>query len=135
MTTTKSKLKTASEKNSPKAKTHGLSQDKLMQIHRDTRQPGWSWATGAEIKEQYSISGHTLSLMRQRYGLPQMVADNHAKPAYSLPALEHLLESVPEMLSTTIEDTNRDRLEKLRAEADQEVKDALRSELEAKFQL
>ena len=102
MTTTKSKpLATAKEKTTPpKPNDHGLSYKKLIQIHRDTRESGWSWATAAAIKDRYSISGQTLAMMHQRYGLPQLVADSHSKPAYSLPALEAVLESVPDKQAT-----------------------------------
>ena len=133
--TTKSKpLNTAAQKTAPKKpENHGWSHEKLLQIHRDTRESGWSWATAAVIKENYSISGQTLSMMHQRYGLPQLVADSHAKPAYSLPALETILESVPEMHNTSFEDTNRDRLEQLKQEAEDEVREKLRREFEAKI--
>ena len=133
--TTKSKpLTTAAQKTAPKKpENHGLSYEKLIKIHRDTRESGWSWATAAVIKENYSISGQTLAMMHQRYGLPQLVADSHAKPAYSLPALEALLESVPEMHNTSFEDSNRDRLEQLKQEAEDEVREKLRREFEAKI--
>jgi len=72
-------------------------------------------------------------MMHQRYGLPQLVADSHAKPAYSLPALETILEAVPEMHNTTYDDTNRDRLEQLKQEAEDEVREKLRREFEAKI--
>ena len=72
-------------------------------------------------------------MMHQRYGLPQLVADSHSKPAYSLPALEAVLESVPEMHNTTFGDTNRDRLEQIKQEAEDEVREKLRSEFEAKI--
>ena len=128
------KLKSAAQKHSPKKPaTHGLSYEKLIKIHRDTRESGWSWATAAVIKENYSISGQTLAMMHQRYGLPQLVADSHAKPAYSLPALEIILESVPEMHNTSFEDTNRARLEQLKQEAEDEVREKLRREFEAKI--
>ena len=131
--TTKS-LKTAAEKTAPaKKKTYNLDNAKLMEIHRKQRQPGWSWATGSVIKERYSISGHTLALLHQTYGLPQLVADQHSKPAYSLVALEHILETVPEMLSTSIDDTNRQRMEQLQLEAEAEIKQKLRNEFEAKL--
>ena len=134
MPTTKTALKTAAEKTAPaKKQTHGLTTEKLMDIHRKQRQPGWSWATGSEIKERYSISGHTLALLHRTYNLPQLVADQHGKPAYSLPALEHVLETVPEMLNTSIDDTNRCRLQQLQAEAEAEVKEKLRNEFEAKL--
>lgn len=128
------KLKSSAQKHSPKKPaTHGLSYEKLIKIHRDTRESGWSWATAEAIKGTYSISGQTLAMMHQRYGLPQLVADNHAKPAYSLPALEIILESVPEMHNTSFEDTNRARLEQLKQEAEDEVREKLRREFEAKI--
>ena len=128
------KLKSAAQKHTPKKPdNHGLSHEKLLQIHRDTRESGWSWATAAAIKDRYSISGQTLAMMHQRYGLPQLVADSHSKPAYSLPALEAVLESVPEMHNTTFGDTNRDRLEQIKQEAEDEVREKLRSEFEAKI--
>ena len=128
------KLKSAAKKHAPKKPaTHGLNYEKLIKIHRDTRESGWSWATAAVIKDRYSISGQTLAMMHQRYGLPQLVADSHAKPAYSLPALEIILESVPEMHNTTFDDTNRDRLEQIKQEAEDEVREKLRREFEAKI--
>jgi hypothetical protein len=128
------KLKSAAQKHAPKKpENHGLDNARLMEIHRKERQPGWSWATAPEIKERLSISGHTLGLLHQRYGLPQLVADGHSKPAYSLVALEHILETVPEMISTSAQDTNRDRLEQIKQEAEDEVREKLRSEFEAKI--
>lgn len=133
--TTKSKpLATATQKQKVnKPDTHGLTFEKLLQIHRDTRESGWSWATAPVIKENYSISGQTLAMMHQRYGLPQLVADSHSKPAYSLPALEVILESVPEMHNTSIDDSNRHRLQQLKDQAEAEVKEKLRNEFEAKL--
>ena len=128
------KLKSAAQKHAPKKPdTHNLNYEKLIKIHRETRESGWSWATAPVIKDNYSISGQTLAMMHQRYGLPQLVADSHSKPAYSLPALEVILESVPEMHNTTYDDTNRNRLEQIKAEAEDQVREKLRSEFEAKI--
>ena len=128
------KLQSSAQKHQvKKPDTHGLNYEKLIKIHRDTRESGWSWATAPVIKENYSISGQTLAMMHQRYGLPQLVADSHAKPAYSLPALETILESVPEMHNTTYDDTNRNRLEQIREEAENQVREKMRSEFEAKI--
>ena len=127
-------LKSAKEKNSHKLpNTHGLSHEKLIQIHRDERKPGWSWASATDIRDNYHITGQVLLMMHQRYGLPQLLSDRNAKPVYSLPALEHILESVDEMHDTYIEDTNRDRLERLKAEAEDQVREKLRNEFEAKL--
>jgi len=127
-------LKSAAQKHTPKKPaTHGLDYKKLIQIHRDTRKPGWSWASATDIRDSYHITGQVLLMMHQRYGLPQLLSDRNAKPVYSLPALEHILESVDEMHDTYTEDTNRDRLEKLKAEAEDQVREKLRNEFEAKL--
>ena len=136
MTTTKSKpLATAKEKTKPpKPNDHGLSYKKLIQIHRDTRESGWSWGSAATIKDNYQIPGSVLASFHSIYGLPQLVSSRNQMPVYSLPCLEVILETIESLHETSTEDSTKERMQILQAEAEEEVKDAMRAELENKFQ-
>ena len=134
--TTKSKpLKTAAQKTAPKKPdTQGINYDLLMDVHRKTREAGFSWISSAKVKEEYCMRSQTLTELVNKYGIPIIYNSSQTHPIVSLPALEYVLENASVLHATSDSETAQQRLNALKAEAEQEVKDAMRAELENKFQ-
>jgi hypothetical protein len=133
--TIKSKpLKTAKQKTTPKDKSEGMNYEMLMQVHRERRESGFSWISAAAVKEIYQMRSSTLMELVNRYGIPMIYNSSQTHPLVSLPALEHVLEMATVLHSTSADDTAQNRLETLKAEAEEQVREKLRNELEAKFQ-
>jgi hypothetical protein len=133
---TKSKpLKTASQKSAPKKPdTQGMNYDVLMEVHKNTRESGFSWVSMADVKTTYQMRSQTLMELVSRYGIPMIYNSSQMHPLVSLVALEYVLENATVLHSTRVNDTAQDRLETLKAEAEEQVREKLRNELEAKFQ-
>jgi glycine betaine/choline ABC-type transport system substrate-binding protein len=135
MTTSKSKpLKTAKQKTTPKDDTQGINYDVLMEVHKNTRESGFSWVSMAAVKENYQMRSQTLMELINKYGIPVIYNSSQMHPLVSLPALEHVLENATVLHSTSADDTAQNRLEVLKSEAEEQVREKLRNELEAKFQ-
>jgi hypothetical protein len=133
--TIKSKpLKTAKQKTTPKDKSEGMNYDVLMEVHKNTRESGFSWVSMADVKTTYQMRSQTLMELVSRYGIPMIYNSSQMHPLVSLPALEYVLENATVLHSTRANDTAQDRLETLKAEAEEQVREKLRNELEAKFQ-
>jgi hypothetical protein len=134
--TTKSKpLKTASQKLAPKKPdTQGMNYDVLMEVHKNTRESGFSWVSMADVKTTYQMRSQTLMELINKYGVPVIYNSSQTHPLVSLPALEYVLENATVLHSTSADDTAQNRLETLKAEAEEQVREKLRNELEAKFQ-
>ena len=84
----------ASEK--PKQQTYGLDHKRLIAVHRNCKY-GWKWASAEKITAEYQISASQLDHFHSFYGLPQLVTGDSKQAVYSLPALEVILETVPEL--------------------------------------
>ena len=136
MTTTKSKpLKSAAQKHKvSKPDTQGINYDLLMKVHKETRESGFSWISYARVKEEYCMRSQTLTDLVNKYGIPTIHNSSQTHPIISLPALEYVLENATILHGTDNGETAQQRLNALKAEAEQEVKDAMRAELENKFQ-
>jgi hypothetical protein len=135
MTTTKSKpLKTAKQKTTPKDDTQGINYDVLMEVHRNTRESGFSWISTSRVKDEYQMRSQTLMELVSKYGIPMIYNSSQTHPLVSLPAVEYVLENATVLHSTRADDTAQQRLEKLKEEANEQVREKLRNELEAKFQ-
>ena len=131
------KLKSAAQKHSPKKKatdTQGINYDLLMKVHKETREAGFSWVSSAEVKEKYCMRSQTLMELVNKYGIPTIHSSTQTHPIVSLPALEYVLQEATVLHATSESDTAQNRLNALRVEAEQEVKDAMRAELENKLQ-
>lgn len=87
-------VKTASEK--PQPSTHGLDHKRLLRIHQSALY-GWKWASAEKINAEYRISASQLDHFHSFYGLPRLATGDSKQPVYSLPALEVILETVPEL--------------------------------------
>jgi len=74
-------------------KTHGLTYDKLMETHRKHK-VCYKWATERTIKSKLGISSGELQAFHNTYGLPRLKGDDRRGLLYSLPGLEHILETV-----------------------------------------
>ena len=136
MTTTKSKpLKTATQKQKiSKPDTQGINYDLLMKVHKETREKGFSWISAAKIKEEYCMRAQTLTELVNRYGIPVIHNNSQTHVLVSLPSLEYVLENATILHTTSDSETAQNRLDALKKEAEQEVKDAMRADLENKFQ-
>jgi len=66
-----------------------------MNAHRN-HVAGWKWASASKIKDEYQIPSAALDSFSDLYGLPRLANSDPANPVYSLPALEVILETVPE---------------------------------------
>ena len=131
------KLKSAAQKHSPKKKatdTQGINYDLLMKVHKNTREAGFSWISYAKVKEEYCMRSQTLAELVSKYGIPTIHSSTQTHPIISLPALEYVLENATVLHATSESDTAQNRLNALRVETEQEVKDAMRAELENKLQ-
>ena len=84
----------ASEK--PKQQTYGLDHKRLIAVHRNYN-CGWKWASASKIKDQYGITSNVLNNFHALYGLPRLSHSNNQNSFFSMPALEVILETVPEM--------------------------------------
>ena len=80
-----------------KSDTYGLNQKTLITTHCKHKH-AWKWATEREIKERYSIPSGALHEFHNTYGLPRLSSAGNRALLYSLPALEAILETVPEFL-------------------------------------
>ena len=80
-----------------KSETYGLDHDSLMATHRKHTH-GWKWATERKIKEEYGIPSGMLHEFHNTYELPRLKSAGNRALLYSLPALETILETVPEFL-------------------------------------
>jgi len=134
--TTKSKpLKTAAQKTAPKkSDTQGIDYNLLMSVHKETREAGFSWISYAKAKEVYCMRSQTLAELVSKYGIPTIHSSTQTHPIISLPALEYVLQEASVLHATSESDTAQNRLNALRAEAEQEAKDNMRAELEKKLQ-
>ena len=129
------KLKTAAQKTaSKKPDTQGINYDLLMKVHKETRESGFSWISSARIKEEYCMRSQTLTELVNKYGIPVIHNSSQTHPIISLPALEYVLENATVLHATSETETAQNRLNALKAEAEAEVKDAMRAELESKLQ-
>ena len=132
-TTRQSKaLKSASEKLQPE--TYGLDHDKLLTAHREQRRHGWSWASASKIKEEYHIPGNLLDSFHGVYGLPRLMSSDNQQAVYSLPALEIILETVPDLHDTKAGDTTKRRMEQLKLEAEATAKREMVEAFKAQLQ-
>ena len=134
--TTKSKpLATATQKQKVnKPDTQGINYDLLMKVHKETRESGFSWISAARVKEEYCMRAQTLTELVNRYGIPVIHNSSQTHMLVSLPSLEYVLENATVLHATSDSDTAQNRLSALKAEAEQEAKDAMRAELEKKLQ-
>lgn len=119
--------------NTPKITKTDINYDKLIKIHRDTKKEGFSWIGGQDIKAQYSLRNGTLEELQHRYGIPMIHMDRQTHAIYSLPALEYVLEHATILHGTHHEDTAQARLDAMKAEEEDKVRERLRNEFEAKI--
>jgi len=77
-------------------KANGLTYDKLLDIHRKHK-ICYKWATERKIKNELGISSGELQAFHNNYGLPRLKGDDRRGLLYSLPGLEHILETVTEL--------------------------------------
>ena len=131
------KLKSAAQKHSPKKKAtdnQGITYELLMKVHKETREAGFSWISYAKVKEEYCMRSQTLDELVSKFGIPTIHSSSQVHPIISLPALEYVLENATVLHATSETETVQNRLSVLKAEAEQEAKDAMRAELEKKLQ-
>jgi len=77
-------------------KANSLTYDKLLDIHRKHK-VCYKWATERTIKSKLAISSGELDAFHNNYGLPRLKGDDRRGLLYSLPGLEHILETVTEL--------------------------------------
>ena len=80
------------------------------------------------------MRSQTLTELVNKYGIPVIHNSSQTHPIISLPALEYVLENATVLHATSDSETAQQRLDALKAEAEAEVKDAMRAELESKLQ-
>ena len=121
-------------KSKPTGKSSEINYELLMKIHKSTREAGFSWISYAKVKEEYCMRSQTLAELVSKYGIPTIHSSTQTHPIISLPALEYVLENATVLHATSETETVQNRLSVLKAEAEQEAKDAMRAELEKKLQ-
>jgi len=99
-----------------------MTRAQLMDIHNESQEKGFAWASDQAIKEAYQIPGHTLALLTLHYDLPRIRFDSRKPPIYSLPALNWVLSNAPELQDTSDIRPLRDSLEQIEAEATEKVR-------------
>jgi len=77
-------------------KANSLTYDKLLDIHRKHK-ICYKWGTERTIKSKLGISSGELQAFHNTYGLPRLKGDDRRGLLYSLPGLEHILETVLEL--------------------------------------
>ena len=76
--------------------TQGLNYSKLLDIHRKHKLC-YKWASERKIKDELGIPSGELQAFHNTYGLPRLKGDDRRGLLYSLPGLEHILETVTEL--------------------------------------
>ena len=77
-------------------KANGLTYDKLLDIHRKHKLC-YKWASERKIKDELGIPSGELEAFHASFGLPRLKGDARRGLLYSLPGLEHILETVTEL--------------------------------------
>jgi hypothetical protein len=77
-----------------------LDNKRLLKIHSSSNDI-WKWASAEKITAEYQISSAQLDHFHSFYGMPRLVTGDK-KPSpfsaiYSIPALEEILQTVPEL--------------------------------------
>ena len=93
---------TATATATKKPKNYGLNKDVLMQAHRENNSSLWKWEIAERITQRYQIPCKRLDEFHQLYGLPRLHQSGSTSifnVMYSVPALEVILETVPELHS------------------------------------
>jgi len=80
------------------------------------------------------MRSQTLAELVSKFGIPTIHSSTQTHPIISLPALEYVLENATVLHATSETETVQNRLSALKAQAEAEVKDAMRAELESKLQ-
>ena len=70
---------------------------RLMMKHTNQKHLIWKWASEQKIHDEYGIPSEMLSSFHEVHGLPRLRIGDNKKPLYSLPALESILETLPEL--------------------------------------
>ena len=117
-----------------KPDNHGLNHKNLLATHRKNRAPQFSWANASRIKEEYQLPSSVLDSFHSIYGLPRLVSSNNQQSVYSLPALEVILETVPELHDCNAGDTIKQRLAELKREAESIARREMVEEFKTRLQ-
>jgi len=70
---------------------------RLIAAHRNQKNYAWKWARASKIEAEYQITEEELERFHKAYGLPRLNSTGKDEPVYSLPALEVILETVPQL--------------------------------------
>ena len=121
----------------PKQK-NGITQYKpadLEKLHTDEATAGASgWISLIRAKEVFSQSRSAIIDVCHTYHVPLRQLSNHGQLLMSEIAFNYVLTHTPELASTSEQDTGQARLQRLRSEAEQEVKAQMKKEYLAKLE-
>ena len=110
-----------------------MTREQLMEIHNESQEKGFSWASDQAIREAYQISGHTLALLSLHYDLPRIRFDSRKSPVYSLPALNWVLSNAPELQDTSDIRPLRESLQQIENDAVETVRASFINRLNSKL--
>ena len=99
-----------------------MTREQLMDIHNESHEKGFGWASDQAIKDAYQISGHTLALLTLHYDLPRIRFDARKSPIYSIPALNHVLSHAQELQDNSDIRPLRESLEQIESDAVETVR-------------
>ena len=115
-------------------KTTQFKEADLLKIHADRANENYHWLSILKAKEVYSQSKTSILDVCHTYGIPLRQLSTHGQLLMSQPCFDHILTHAKELASTSQEDTGQARLQRLRAEAENEVRADLKREFKAKLE-
>lgn len=105
----------------------------LLAIHQEKCNQDYGWMSMLTGKDRYSQSRRSILQICTAYGVPTRCLTETGQVLFSQPAFDHCLTVCKELQNTSNEDTTTMRLEKIKAEEEQKVREKYRRQYEEKL--
>jgi len=105
----------------------------LLAIHEEKSNQDYGWMSMLTAKDRYSQSRRSLMQVCTTYGVPTRCLAEGSQVLFSQPAFDHVLLTADELQNTNPEDTAQMRLETIKQEEEQKIREKYRREYEQKL--
>ena len=105
----------------------------LADVHMSQARRDYSWMPMIQARDAYGQKKNALAILARLYNIPVIQIADDGAPLISQPALDHVLNSSPELLNNTIGNSLESEQKAIREEAREQFKAICERELQEKF--
>ena len=105
----------------------------LAEVHMSQARRDYSWMPMIQARDAYGQKKNALAILARLYNIPVIQIADDGAPLISQPALDHVLNSSPELLNNTIGNSLESEQKAIREEAREQFKAICERELQEKF--